>query len=193
MLQERNEVHSTKTIDLLLIVALLLIATLARFLVNAASAVGWGGVVQLVVFVLMIGLCFLLYKKRLSSYRYTLYYKEPDPEELDAFGQPVRNPYPTGTLIAERMLGDKVKSAEIILPKDMVALLKPGASAIGIILPDSGEKAPKLHDAVVTTGRKATAHSLIFHQNRNYYRLVFHPSQEMAQLLKDIIAAVQAA
>ena len=193
MLQERNEARSTKGKDLLLVGAIILLAVLARLVLNAASSLSWGGFLQLGTFVLLVGLCFLLYKKRLSSYRYTLYYKEPDPEAVDAFGQPIENPYPTGTLVAERMLGDKTKSIEVILPGEMVALVEPEGGSIGIILPEAGDKPPKIHDAVVTTGRKDTAYSLIFQQNRNYYRLVFHPSQEMAQLLKDIIAAVQAA
>ena len=100
MLQERNEKPTTKGRDLLLVVGLILLAILLRLIMNAAAAYTWGGIVQLGAFVLLIGVAFLLYKKRLSSYRYTLYYQEPPADALDAYGEPLRNPYPTGTLVA---------------------------------------------------------------------------------------------
>ena len=90
MLQERNEKSTTKGRDLLLVIGLILLAILMRLIMNAASNYAWGGFVQLVAFVLLIAAAFLLYKKRLSSYRYTLYYKDPPADALDAYGEPLR-------------------------------------------------------------------------------------------------------
>ena len=184
MLQERNEKSTTKGRDLLLVIGLILLAILMRLIMNAASNYAWGGFVQLGAFVLLIAAAFLLYKKRLSSYRYTLYYKDPPADALDAYGEPLRNPYPTGTLVAERMLGDKVKSAEVILPGEMRALVKPGAGSIGIISQETDRAKGKCHKA---------AHRLFFAQGGNLYQLVFHPSEEMVRLLDAIIAAVEEA
>lgn len=192
MLQERNEVRSSKGGDLLLIAGLILVILLVRLAMNAMASFAWGGVAQLALFGLLIALCFLLYKKRLCAYRYTLYYQDPPAGELDEFGEQAKNPCPTGTLVAERMMGDKTKSAEVIPPGDMIGLFGPGPLG-AILAPEEGGKAPKLHKAVLTTGPMQTAHSLVFKQGGNYYRLVFHPSEEMARLLKDIIAAVRQA
>lgn len=191
MLQERNEKSTTKGRDLLLVIGLILLAILMRLIMNAASNYAWGGFVQLGAFVLLIAAAFLLYKKRLSSYRYTLYYKDPPADALDAYGEPLRNPYPTGTLVAERMLGDKVKSAEVILPGEMRALVKPGAGSIGIISQETARAKGKCHKAVLTVNSQATAHRLFFAQGGNLYQLVFHPSEEMVRLLDAIIAAVE--
>lgn len=193
MLQERNEKSTTKWRDLLLVIGLILLAILMRLIMNAASNYAWGGFVQLGAFVLLIAAAFLLYKKRLSSYRYTLYYKDPPADALDAYGEPLRNPYPTGTLVAERMLGDKVKSAEVILPGEMRALVKPGAGSIGIISQETARAKVKCHKAVLTVNSQATAHRLFFAQGGNLYQLVFHPSEEMVRLLDAIIAAVEEA
>lgn len=193
MLQERNEKPTTKGKDLLLVIGLVLLAVVLRLIMNAAAGYAWGGFVQLGAFVLLIALAFLLYKKRLSSYRYTLYYQEPPADALDAYGEPLRNPYPTGTLVAERMLGDKVKSAEVILPGEMRALVKPGAGAIGLISEETDRAKGKCHKAVVTVNAQATAHRLFFVQEGKVYQLVFHPSEEMVRLLDAIIAAVEEA
>ncbi len=193
MLQERNEKPTTKGRDLLLVIGLILLAILMRLIMNAAAAYAWGGIVQLGAFVLLIAAAFLLYKKRLSSYRYTLYYKDPPADALDAYGEPVRNPYPTGTLVAERMLGDKVKSAEVILPGEMRALVPPGTGAIGFISEETDRAKGKCHKAVLTVNAPSTAYSLFFTQNGNMYRLLFHPSEEMVRLLDAIIAAVEEA
>ena len=178
----------------MLVVGLIFTIILARLIMNAAAPYNWGGVVQLGIFAILIALCFLVYKKRLCAYRYTLYYKEPPQGELDAFGEPVKNPFPTGTLVAERMVGNKTKSAEVILPGEMLLLAGPQSASIGVI-PGAQErgKSKKLHPAVLTTGSRKTAHSLVFKHDGNFYRLIFHPSAEMVELLDAIIAAVREA
>ncbi|MEA5058592.1 MAG: hypothetical protein VB049_00940 [Candidatus Pelethousia sp.] len=193
MLQERNENRSTKGSDLLIVAVLVLLVIAARIAMNAAALYAWGGAVQISLFILLIAVCFLLYKTRLCSYRYTLYYKEPSKEELDEYGGQAELPFPVGTLVAERMMGSKAKSAEVILPGEMVDLIGPDGSAAAFLPRGKDGEFAKVHNAVLTTRSTKKAHALIFGQHGNYYRLYFNPSPEMARLLGEIIAAVREA
>lgn len=186
MLQERNENRAARALDLLLAAILFLLVLLARAFSRAAELYAWRGVAQLALFLAFVILGGLFYKKRLLSYRYTFFYKEPGAGAADS-----QYPFPAGTLLLEQMLGDRPQTARAVIAKEMLAAFPPGAAgAIGIIPSGAkGEKQPGLHKLAMTVGPRRRAHSLIFYQQGKYYWLYFNPSDEMARLLGEAIAA----
>lgn len=158
----------------------LLIALLAvRLFMNAASRLPYGGAIQIGL-VLALILAFLqIYKRRLCSYRYTVFHREPDPNERDAFGDPVRLSHPLGTLVFQRIDGKKEKILEEIAPAEMVALLPPGESF------DSSGLKP-----ILAASGKASAHTLIYRRDGKVKALHFCPSEKMQEILQEIICAV---
>ena len=187
MLQERNENRAARALDLLLVAILFLLVLLARAFNRAAGLYAWRGIAQLALFLAFITLGGLFYKKRLLSYRYTFFYKEPGAGAEDS-----QYPFPAGTLLLEQMLGDRLQMAQAVIAREMLAIFQPdGASAIGIIPSGAkGAKQPRLRKLAMTTGPRRRAHSLLFCQQGKYYRLYFNPSDEMARLLGEAIAAV---
>ena len=186
MLQERNENRAARALDLLLVAVLFMLVLLARAFSRAAELYAWRGVAQLVLFLAFVILGGLFYKKRLLSYRYTFFHTEPG---LSAEGG--QYPFPAGTLLLEQMLGDRPQTTQVVIAKEMLAIFSPGgASAIGIIPSGAkGAKQPRLRKLAMTTGPRRKAHSLILCQQSKYYRLYFNPSDEMARLLGETIAA----
>lgn len=186
MLQERNENRTARALDLLLVAVLFLLVLLARAFSRAAELYAWRGVAHLVLFLAFVTLGGMFYKKRLLSYRYIFFYKEPGVGAEDS-----QYPFPAGTLLLEQMLGDRLQTAQAVIAKEMLAIFPPdGASAIGIIpFGAKGARQPRLRKLAMTTGLRRRAHSLIFCQQGKYYRLYFNPSDEMARLLGEAITA----
>ena len=185
MYQETNEKKSTKGGDLLLVVALIALIVFARVILNAIKALPYAGVAQLFVFAALIAICFLVYKRRLSSYRFTVFNSEPADGDIDEFGEQRKNPYPLGTFIAERMVGDKGRVMDIVSPAEMTALLSAGES-----LPGGAEDARPAQRAFLSVDRRATAHTLVYRRSGRLYSIAFHPSEKLAGILNEIIAAV---
>lgn len=184
MYQETNEKRSTKGGDLLLVVALIALIVLARVMLNAIKALPYAGIVQLFVFASLIAVCFLVYKRRLSSYRFTVFNSTPAEGDLDEFGEQRKNPYPLGTFIAERMVGDKGRIMDIVSPAEMTALLAPGES-----MPD-GEAARPAQTAFLSVDKRKTAHTLLYRRSGRLYSIAFHPTDELISILNEIISAV---
>jgi len=183
MHQETNERKSTKGGDILLVVALIALIVFARVLLNAIKSLPFAGVAQLFVFAGLIAACFLVYKRRLSSYRFTVFNSEPAEGDLDEFGEQRKNPYPLGTFIAERMVGDKGRIMDIVSPAEMTALLAPGESL-------SGAEARPAQRAFLSVDKRQTAHTLVYRRSGRLYSIAFHPSEKLACILREIIRAV---
>jgi len=177
MHQETNSYPSTKKSDLILFLGMVVALVVFRFLLTAAKLLPHGGILQLPIFGLVVLLCIWLYKKRLCSYRFTIYTKEPDPSELDEFGDPRKNPFPLGALVAETMVGDKGKIVDVILPAEMTALFPPG------------EKVKASLTGHLSVKGKKTAHTLVYTRDGRKHALRFHPSEELVKILNEIFSA----
>ena len=191
MYQESNTANSTKKSDMLLFLGLIALLLLSRFLLSLLQAIG-GGPAQLVIFVMLGAVCFIVFKRRFCTYRYTLFNKEPDEGELDEYGNPAKLPFPLGTFIIEQLSGSRGGVMANIAPKDLLQLVAPSsAAAIGIIGSDPKEsslKKPPLYG----NGKRENAHILLYRQDGKTKALAFCPSSELAEMLSDIIAAVNA-
>lgn len=114
-----------KGADFILLIIVIAVCVLLRVAINALKAYVPVGVSTAIVFVAVMVGSFFLYRFRLCEYGYTFYYKEPDPTELDAFGEPEKLPFELGTFIASRLVGGKPKVNALTHVRDIEALLAP--------------------------------------------------------------------
>ena len=192
MYQETNGGNATKKQDLLLFFGLLALVILARMLMNAVSSIPHGGILQIPLFIGLILVCLAIYKKRLCSYRYTLFNMEPEEGDLDQYGNQRRNPYPLGTLVFEQFSGGKGRVVDTVAPGEMQAIVTDGC--IGI-LGDGAEELQRAvkKAAVLCTGKRSGTSTLIFKRDGKYQAIAFKPSNKLVKMLEEIIAAVNAA
>ncbi len=190
MYQETNTSKSGKKSDLLLFIGLVVLLLAARFLLNLIQALG-GGVLQLVVFIGLVAICFFVFKKRFYTYRYTLFNKEPEEGELDAYGNQLALAMPLGTFIIEQMSGSRGGIVANIAPGDMLHLIAPSsAAAIGII--GAGDHSSLKKPPLYGNGKRENAHILLYRDSGVTKALAFYPSAELEDMLNEIIAAVNA-
>ena len=192
MYQESNTSNSGKKADILLFIGLVVLLLVARFLLSLIQALGLGAL-QLVVFIGLVAVCFLVFKKRFCTYRYTLFNKEPEEGELDAYGNQQTLAMPLGTFIIEQLSGSRGGIVANIAPGDMLELIPPCAAAIGIIGSgnDPSLKKPPLYGNV-KNGKRENAHILLYRAEGKTNALAFCPSAELEGMLNEIIAAVNA-
>ena len=187
MYQETNGGNATKKQDLLLFFGLLALVILARMLMNAVSSIPHGSILQIPLFI-----CLAIYKKRLCSYRYTLFNMEPEEGDLDQYGNQRRNPYPLGTLVFEQFSGGKGRIVDTVAPGEMQAIVTDTgtAASIGVIGydPEALQRAVK-KAAVLCTGKKSEASTLIFKRDGRYQAIAFKPSDKLVKMLEAVNAA----
>ena len=196
MYQETNGGNATKKQDLLLFSGLLALVILAKMLMNAVSRIPHGSILQIPLFIGLILVCLTRYKKRLCSYRYTLFNREPEEGDLDQYGNQRKNPYPLGTLVFEQFSGGKGRIVDTVAPGEMQAILSGSetAACIGIICEDPAALQSAVKKAaVLCTGKRSEASTLIFKRNGRYCAIAFRPSDKLFKMLREIIAAVNAA
>ena len=91
----------------------------------------FGSNIPLYVFAVVLGaLMVLIYKLRLTGYRYTVFYKAPEPEFDERFNDYITHedyPYPVGTVVVESISSAKGKVLEVINRDELVEILEPGA------------------------------------------------------------------
>ncbi len=117
MRQESHSPNATAMSDLMLLLLLFALLFSAGGLMRLArSYAAW---TSIVLFLAVVGLMFVLYRRRLVSYRYTLCYQAP---EEDAFGDLPKLPFPLHTLTLERTTSGKTNEMETILLSDILAL-----------------------------------------------------------------------
>ncbi|MDO5112656.1 MAG: hypothetical protein Q4E65_10155 [Clostridia bacterium] len=185
MLQERlDNDKSTPKSDLILVIALLFLIIFARYILVLLRSLPYGGMWQLLILAGLIYAAYMVYKKRLIGYRYTLTYEEPAADDLDAFGERRSNPYPLGSFLVERMVADKGKVYEAVSADEYIALLAPGEAAQAL----PADK--KIKTLYLTIMPRATAHTLLFQRENTVYKLLFSPSAKFADtfqtMLKDL-------
>jgi len=190
MLQERNENGAAKASDIILAIGLIMLAVFSNIALKALAPTLGQGVGRMVAFLLFVAACGLIYKKRLSSYRYTLYYQEPEEGDGGEYNQTPEHQFSVGTLVVESMVGDKAQTVIEVAACEMQALFKPDGPS-SVITGNEGNKPAKIHKLSLTKGPNVKAHSLFFFQQGKCYMLYFSPSDEMARLLNEAIAAAR--
>ena len=177
MYQQTNDNQKvTSTGDLILVIVLIAIIVFIKKISNFLTSLGPVGTYLMVVLALfLVAAIYFIYRKRLCSYRYTLFYQDPPEGELDEYGQPAKQPYPLGTVLFERMTGGKGRLYEALKPEDIVALLEPGEKY--------SEKIGFFNMARLTVYSAKTAHTLVFRRKGKLFGIYFHPTAEFLECL----------
>lgn len=194
--QHLKDEKSTSVTDLLLVVLFLLLAIFMRQIVDfcAALPAPWRSLSQLMLFILFVGICLFIYKRRICSYRYTVIFEAVPEGELDQYGNQRVWPWPVGTVLFERMVANKGKIIEEIAPTELIALVKPDANAIGIIAPEGTLQKPNfLNTARLTLFPRKTASMLVFVRNGKTGYIFFHPDDTLSGHIETLLHAKHAA
>lgn len=135
--------------------------------------------IPLYIFVLIMGgLLYLYYRLRILGYRYTVFYKEPEPEYDERFGEYMIHedyPYPVGTFVAERTASANGTVICIIKKDQLIGLLEPGASF----------QADK--EIVCSPRSKEKSSSLVYNEEGKKVRVYFTPSEQLKEYILGII------
>ena len=101
-----------------------------------------------------------------------------------------------GTLVFEQFSGGKGRIVDTVAPGEMQAIVTGAGTAAGIGVigddPEALQSAVK-KAAVLCTGKKSEASTLIFKRDGRYQAIAFKPSDKLVKMLEEIIAAVNAA
>lgn len=190
--QHLKDEKSTSVTDFLLVVIFLLLAIFMRQIVDfcAALPAPWRSLSQLMLFILFVGICLFIYKRRICSYRYTVIFEAAPEGELDQYGNQLVWPWPIGTVLFERMVANKGKIAEEIAPNELIALVKPEANTIGVIAPEGVMQKPNfLNTARLTRFSRKTASMLVFARNGKTGYIYFHPDDTLSGHIEALLRA----
>ena len=184
MYQQTNDNQKfSSVVDIILVIAVLAIIVFIKSITNfftTSLPAPFNAICNIALLFLIVGFCLFVYKRRLCSYRYAIYYQEPEVREEDAFGDPVSWPYPLGAVTFERMTGGRGKLCEGMDPKDFVALLEPGEK-----YEVNGEKISFFNYARLTVYSARTAHTLVFRRKGKLYGIYFHPNEDFIAHMKE--------
>lgn len=177
MLQEMAKSPKNSALgDFLIMIAIIAAIVFMRYIANLISLLPYAGLFHVVLLLSAAAACFLIYKTRILSYRYTLItQEEPDEEARGEHGEENGLDMPPGTVIFERMTGDKTNTAQAIAPNDIQGLFGPGGAPC--------EKPQK--SAMMTALARKTAHSITFINNGRLERIYFHPSDAFVEKLRE--------
>lgn len=129
---------------------------------------------------------FIIYRIRMVGYRYTIFYKDLEPvydPRFDAMTVQTSYPYPTGTLIFERISGAKG-----------TILLKLNIDDIeGLFAPIEAEKAAGDCETshILCAGKTQNAYSLVYTEHGKRMRLLFDPDNEFICCFKSLKSEVE--
>lgn len=130
-------------------------------------------------FAALAALCvYIVYRIRIMGYRYTVFYKEPEPEYDPRFDDYMKHedyPYPVGTFVAERTSSAKGEIIETVAAADMIALLPPGAEYAA-----DGE-------LICSSHKKSASHSLVYKKEGRTVRMYIAPSEELIGYINGMI------
>ncbi len=181
MYQESDDrISGGKKLDLLLFVLLLvgffLIGGVATYLRSAFDSP-----LPIYIFVAVIAvMLYVIYRVRILGYRYTVFYKEPEPEYDPRFDDYMIHedyPYPIGTIVIERTVSAKGTIVEKFSISEVKAFLKP----------DEDYSADE--ELICCSHGRKKAHSLIVERGGKTLRIYIHPSDELAGIITDMLAA----
>ena len=186
MLQEVYQSDkSTPKSDLVLVIVLLALFVFARDISVWLRSLPLGALWLLLVFFGLLGFVYYIYKSRLISYRYTLTFEENDDEKSEMFGDTVKNPYPLGSLLIERMSGSRGRVLELVIPQEYEELLPAGEACAA--------EAAKGKTFQLTSQSRKKAYRLYFKRDGALYCMFFSPSEEMAMRLDTMIKELRQA
>lgn len=179
MYQESDDkIRGSSRTDIILFVILLL----AFFAIGAAATAlkaQFDNNLPIYVFALLAAICvYIIYRIRILGYRYTVFYKEPEPEYDARFDDYITHedyPYPVGTFVAERTSSAKGTIIDVVDKKDMLALLKPG------------EEYAADEEIVCSSHKKSKSHSLVYKSEGRTIRMYIYPSEELIGYLNGFL------
>lgn len=173
-----DKLKGTSRSDTLLVVLLILffffagsIATMLRAKFNSS--------VPLYVFAAVLGgLLYLVYRLRIKGFRYTVFYKEPEPEYDPRFDDYITHedyPYPVGTLVFESTVSAKGTILLTVDAKEIKALLAPG------------EECSAEEEMLLSPKKKEASHSIVFEREGKPVRAYFAPSETFINHVRGLI------
>lgn len=177
MYQNTNDNQKSSSVgDIIITIVLLLIIVFVRKLADFFKTLPspYGVICMLLLLFFIVVSIYLIYKKRLCSYRYSIFYEQPPEGELDEYGHQAAWPYPLGTIIFEKLTGKRGKIYETVLPEETVTLLAPGEEY-------TDEKVGFFNTTTLSVLNRKTAHTLVFRRKNKLYKIYFHPSEEFME------------
>ncbi|HWR20160.1 MAG TPA: hypothetical protein VN608_11105 [Clostridia bacterium] len=171
MYKELNQSADSKSLDLILIGAMLLLIIFATALRDLVVSLPYGYMLRYVAFAGVLLAVYFIYKRRIVSYRYTLYVNDGEDR-------------PKGTFLVDRMVADKGREALVLMSENLVAFIEPG-STWGIST--KGDTKQRIHKKKLSIHSVKTAHTLVYEKNGKLYKLRIHPSKKLARLLKETV------
>lgn len=179
MYQESDDkIRGTSRKDIVLFILLIL----AFFAIGTAATVlknHFDNALPMYVFALLGGLCvYIIYRVRILGYRYTVFYKEPEPEYDARFDDYITHedyPYPVGTVVIERTVSAKGDILAVIKREELIALL------------DAGEDCEPCEEVVYGPRKKEKCSSLIVERDGVRSRIYFTPSDEFKGYVRSIL------
>ncbi len=184
MLQERTgNQKDDSTMDLALIVLIVLLIVFIKriFAFFTALPMPWSTVGQVALFAGLIVGCYLFFTKRVSDYRYSVIYRQPEEGETNIFGDEKKYPWPEGTVLFERMIANKGRLLVAVEPTELVALMEPGET--------HPEKVTALCTEHLSGKAKRKSHTLIYRRKNKLYAVRFSPTQKMVGHIRSALAA----
>lgn len=135
--------------------------------------------IPIYVFAALAAVCvYLIYRLRIVGYRYTVFYKEPEPEYDPRFDDYITHedyPYPVGTFVVERTVSAKGEIIDAVSADSIIAFLEPGSEYAGVD-----------EELVCCSHRKAVAHSLVYKKDGRVIRMYICPSDELKGYINTI-------
>lgn len=173
-----DKLKGTAKSDTVLFVILILFFVFAGAIATFLKT-KFGSNIPLYVFAALLGgLMVLIYRLRIVGFRYTVFYKAPEPEYDARFDDYITHedyPYPLGTIVIERTSSAKGQILEVIKKEELIRVLEPGAEyEADVVLLCSPKK-------------QENSRSLIFRRDKKVYRLYLDASDEFKKYAESIL------
>lgn len=177
----------SSTVDVILIIALIAVIILIRRLVDLAATLPnpFNYIGQAAIVIVAVALCYLLYTRRITHFRYSIIYKQVGEGEENIFGQQQPYPWPEGTVLIERMVAEKGKLLEKIDPDELVELSAPGEAP--------KERVPSLDMNNFTGGKRDEARILVYRRRGKLCGARLSPDETMAGYIAEAVNRASAA
>lgn len=180
MYQESDDkLKGSKLTDTVLFIALIAFFFIAGGLATAMRAKFDTPLPLYAVAIVFAGLIYLVYRLRIVGWRYTVFYKEPEPEYDPRFGEEIIHedyPYPVGTVVIEKTVSAKGEILAVIKREELEALLEPG------------EQYNADQEAVLGPKKKEASSSVVFSRDGKTYRAYFTPSAEFKNYVRELMS-----
>ena len=161
---------------IVLLVAIIFAGQIVSALTSALGSM-WSKIILLAV---VLGLALLIYFVRVRNYRYMFYYERNAQVFDPRFDEMVDIEYdePYGTFIVKLGVANKGKLKEKVLYDELVALAAPENKADYVDLPTDS----------YTSGRKKTAHILVYERNGEKRGILFHPDAKLVSCMQQVLS-----